>query len=739
MADITQAGAPSKYTAGKVGDIYTDSITGKQYKCVGVFHVSTYHGPETTYEWDEILTEGSGSGSGDGHSHSNKHVLDKLSQNSDGNLLFGGSEIQGSGSGEPGADGADGKSAYEISVDHGFEGDEAAWLESLKGEPGADGKDGVDGQPGKDGADGQPGADGKDGVDGKDGITPTIGANGNWFLGDTDTGVAAAGKNGADGQPGVDGKDGTDGKDGVDGVDGVGISKIEKIGTVDLVDTYRITFTDNSTFEYTVTNGKDGADGTGGTGDVPDGVTYVNLSDSEDIGEITESNDADRLGGRLPEYYAKAEDVNAIAKYQKYVNTELEYWYGTTDHSSNMALSANVVIPFNVTESNGLSINDEYAIVLSANKTYEISCDICISGSGYPYFVLYNKTNDEDLFMLSKPTCASDSGVSNTSARYVFTPMVDSEIQIKCKGVSSGSVDISASGVCDNSYLYIQEINRQIVIDPLNYVNENQGIEDAPVGHIISFMGNNAPDHYIPCDGTLYNISDYPYLVQHFIDQFGSVNHFGGDGSTTFAVPDLRGEFLRGTGTALRNTGSGGAVGEHQDPTQHLSVDLRSEGHAIVVSNEETYQFNLDVDSVDMATSCNVFYSSDLNRTDLPTTGSFTSRPTNTAVLYCIKYEPTYFMVNTYNGVFPDYTNEIAKITTVGATYTATENCVATGYINASPNAAGKVVVDGVMVDSISVSNAYSMSGTIVYLKAGQVLSIPEGDAVNLTIYGLQS
>lgn len=49
--------------------------------------------------------------------------------------------------------------------------------------------------------------------------------------------------------------------DGKDGSDGIGISKIEKIGTVDLVDTYRITFTDNSTFDYEVKNGKDGADG----------------------------------------------------------------------------------------------------------------------------------------------------------------------------------------------------------------------------------------------------------------------------------------------------------------------------------------------------------------------------------------------------------------------------------------------------------------------------------------------
>lgn len=40
---------------------------------------------------------------------------------------------------------------------------------------------------------GQDGAPGQDGTDGNDGITPHIGENGNWYLGDQDTGVSAGG------------------------------------------------------------------------------------------------------------------------------------------------------------------------------------------------------------------------------------------------------------------------------------------------------------------------------------------------------------------------------------------------------------------------------------------------------------------------------------------------------------------------------------------------------------------
>lgn len=84
---------------------------------------------------------------------------------------------------------------------------------------------------------GRQGEKGNNGINGKDGDTPYIGENGNWWIGDTDTGVSAS--NGADGksayQIAVDngfvgtvqewldslrGKDGLNGKDGTNGTDG---------------------------------------------------------------------------------------------------------------------------------------------------------------------------------------------------------------------------------------------------------------------------------------------------------------------------------------------------------------------------------------------------------------------------------------------------------------------------------------------------------------------------------------
>ena len=61
---------------------------------------------------------------------------------------------------------------------------------------GADGANGKDGTNGKDGAAGSPGANG---------ITPTIGENGNWFLGETDTGKPSRGATGPQGPKGETG------------------------------------------------------------------------------------------------------------------------------------------------------------------------------------------------------------------------------------------------------------------------------------------------------------------------------------------------------------------------------------------------------------------------------------------------------------------------------------------------------------------------------------------------------
>lgn len=48
---------------------------------------------------------------------------------------------------------------------------------------------------------------------------------------------------------------------------------------------------------------------------------------------------------------------------------------------------------------------------------------------------------------------------------------------------------------------------------------------------------------YLVCDGAVKQIADYPKLANHFTDVYGSSNYFGGNGTTTFAVPDFTTDF----------------------------------------------------------------------------------------------------------------------------------------------------------------------------------------------------
>lgn len=80
-------------------------------------------------------------------------------------------------------------------------------------------------------------------------------------------------------------------------------------------------------------------------------------------------------------------------------------------------------------------------------------------------------------------------------------------------------------------------ITESTIVDPVAYLTKDGNLEETPIGSIISYMGNKVPAHYLLCDGSEYNIADYPELAKHFKDDLGAVNYFGGDGVTTFAVP----------------------------------------------------------------------------------------------------------------------------------------------------------------------------------------------------------
>lgn len=72
------------------------------------------------------------------------------------------------------------------------------------------------------------------------------------------------------------------------------------------------------------------------------------------------------------------------------------------------------------------------------------------------------------------------------------------------------------------------------------------GPDGNPVGTILAFYGSEPPKDYLACDGSIQKIADYPDLADHFEKEFGLKHNYGGDGITTFGIPNMNGRFLLG-------------------------------------------------------------------------------------------------------------------------------------------------------------------------------------------------
>lgn len=78
------------------------------------------------------------------------------------------------------------------------------------------------------------------------------------------------------------------------------------------------------------------------------------------------------------------------------------------------------------------------------------------------------------------------------------------------------------------------------------------------VGQICFFATDNPPPGWLECDGSEISRTSYANLFNIMGTDFGA-----GDGSTTFDLPDFRGEFLRGWDNS-RGIDSGRTINSHQ-------------------------------------------------------------------------------------------------------------------------------------------------------------------------------
>lgn len=284
-----------------------------------------------------------------------------------------------------------------------------------------------------------------------------------------------------------------------------------------------------------------------------------------------------------------ADKINDINIAQKTINKSLDYCFASISKQSppgreNIDISSklNDVIKFTPYINNNIAYNQTTGMyTLKAGKTYAIEASIGLYAPAgkWIYVNIWDNTNSKYL----GNDCLT--GLETSVAQVTFPtkcmvkPTTDIDVCIKINHSTSDTVTTSIS------YLTIQEIGKDTVIDPVNYVNTTQGIEDAPVGNTITVIGDIAPKHYIIYDNTELSIAQYPYLADCIKTEFGSYNFFGGDGINTFCVSDkpLQTELTNVTPIMTSNTtpspyvvtGSDVSTASPTDPQPFKAFDRR--------------------------------------------------------------------------------------------------------------------------------------------------------------------
>jgi len=160
-------------------------------------------------------------------------------------------------------------------------------------------------------------------------------------------------------------------------------------------------------------------------------------------------------------------------------------------------------------------------------------------------------------------------------------------------------------------------------------IDEIGGYLTTPPGTLIFHCGNTAPSGFLKANGANISRSAYSALFNALGTTFGA-----GNGSTTFTLPDMRGEFPRGWDDG-RGVDSGRGFGAFQD------IDWK--GFSMTNTGQNTFSYSHGPVYMGKSTSSfigNLFtggWSAPASATGTQWDSS-EIRPRNIALLACIKY-----------------------------------------------------------------------------------------------------
>jgi microcystin-dependent protein len=132
----------------------------------------------------------------------------------------------------------------------------------------------------------------------------------------------------------------------------------------------------------------------------------------------------------------------------------------------------------------------------------------------------------------------------------------------------------------------------------------------------MAFAMNSAPVGWLAANGSAVSRTTYDDLFAAISTTYGA-----GNGSTTFNLPDLRGYFVRGSGTNTDGTASGTFGAKQADM-------FEAHTHTTPGTMVGNGALSIAVYSNGLRTDCS---------SGTGSTGGTETRPKNIAMLYCIK------------------------------------------------------------------------------------------------------
>lgn len=138
-------------------------------------------------------------------------------------------------------------------------------------------------------------------------------------------------------------------------------------------------------------------------------------------------------------------------------------------------------------------------------------------------------------------------------------------------------------------------------------------------GTIADFAGSTAPAGWLIADGSAISRTLYSELFNYC-----GTAHGVGDGTTTFNIPDCRGEFRRGLDNG-RGIDTGRTLGSAQ------TDDFKSHKHTMYAMSGAGSKFTIS--SLQRLSATQVLDADNMNLT-----GGTETRPRNKAFLTCIKF-----------------------------------------------------------------------------------------------------